>query len=501
MRRAGRASTASAGVALRTNVALAAILGLLIVVAIGSSALRRAWEPGDPIEEKLFGEDFTGGRAMRVEIRRGADEVLLERLADDPASEWKVSSAGGYPANRLQIARALQKLVRWDRGLVVGGAAEHAEYLVTEEAGTRVTVRAADGSLLADVIVGKLAGIDAEAARQRGGQLDPKDFAIYIRRADEDAIYLFRDFVLGIFQAEIAPFLASPLVIFDPDSLVRLRAERAEGGGIDVARPGPREPWALADDPRPLDPGAVALLASAVSRLTPLAVIGRDLPGGRHGLEEPSATIELAGTRGLKPVTVVIRVGDRLAEDPERVAVQVEGTPFVVALAGAAIDALLVDPEGLVVRQLAAFAPGGVRRVRLRFVAEDGAPPSIVTVHEKAGRWLVDGDADREIGRDVMTGLLAALTNLRIEEFRPPDEPVAAAGLDAPLIAWEVLTESGELDGARVGGPVPDAAPATRFAQRREGRVVVTVAEEAVASILETVRGLSGASGEPSGGS
>lgn len=151
------------------GVAAAVLAGSVVAGVLDA---RQAWRP-DVSGPVLAGWSETVGDTARIEIRSADDHFNLTRNG----GIWVMPSRDGHPVNPARIAdldRLLGSL-SYD-GVRTADPAKHARLGLAEPgesgAGTRVTLSAADGTALADLVLG-----DMRAGR------------IYVRFPDNDRTY------------------------------------------------------------------------------------------------------------------------------------------------------------------------------------------------------------------------------------------------------------------------------------------------------------------------
>ncbi len=131
---------------------------------------------------------FVPSQAGRVEIRKGADEVILERGPQG----WVVQSLGGYRANEDSVARLLARIQDMTRvDPVTSDPAQHARYRVQESDAVRVQVSDRNGQVLADLLQGRLQ-IDPDQIQAAGGRIS--SFDGYVRPTRSPEVYRVSDF-------------------------------------------------------------------------------------------------------------------------------------------------------------------------------------------------------------------------------------------------------------------------------------------------------------------
>ena len=106
------------------------------------------------------------------------EELLKGEGREIPAIEWR-------PALESRISHALKILGNLDEGIVVSRRADKRALYRVDATGLHIKLAATDGRIIADVWIGKNG---------------PDYGSSYIRRADEDEIYIVRRPLLGLFS-------------------------------------------------------------------------------------------------------------------------------------------------------------------------------------------------------------------------------------------------------------------------------------------------------------
>ncbi|MBN1866018.1 DUF4340 domain-containing protein [Candidatus Sumerlaeota bacterium] len=180
----------------RNLVILLVVAALAVVAAIVSYRRDTAVRPGKPSEEQSWrGAKLLpslvdrAGDIYRIEIDRLVAKIALVR---DDRNNWRVETAGGYPADNARVRRLvfdLSELVASDR--FTDDPAKYGDFGVGEGVGTEGTVRmtGSSGEEIASLALGKAREIEmepgAEMRRAWGGQ--------FVRVGGDPFVYLAND--------------------------------------------------------------------------------------------------------------------------------------------------------------------------------------------------------------------------------------------------------------------------------------------------------------------
>lgn len=123
--------------------------------------------------------------------------------------------AANANANAEQVEALLQLLQTVQVGTVTSRNPENFDKLQVGKIGTQVRTYAADGQLLAHLIVGKQG---------------PDYVSTYVRQEGNDAVYLVSDQLHGRFPAQVAQWRDRRVWALDPDLISKVSVERLDGG-------------------------------------------------------------------------------------------------------------------------------------------------------------------------------------------------------------------------------------------------------------------------------
>ncbi|MEZ6188159.1 MAG: DUF4340 domain-containing protein [Planctomycetota bacterium] len=381
------------------------VLSLLALRGLLALTQTRYEPPGALLE-------FDPERVDRVELASGEARVVLEREGEG----WVVASAGGLPAH-AGVGALIERLAGWRRERVAGDAPR--EGWGVSGAGARRVTLAAGTEVLAELLVGQVTGIEAEDVREVGYALDTSQLGLFVRRPDEQRVYVVTDFVTRELEPDPRRWFAPPVPL---EAAAIARVQRAGPEGYDL-RPGP---FRFANDPTPVDPRAAGSLWSWFAGLRVVGLAPEDAPtgGATYRLEAGGGALELS--LGSRDGRGFLALGGRVLE--------------VEPLAA---DRLLqATREALIRRALALSSPRDVVRVE---VTRGELQRAFVFGQ---GGWLREDGAPA--GIDV-SATVAALGQVQVRWGEPATGKLASAGLSLIDARGNVET-LWLLDGAPAGG-------------------------------------------------
>lgn len=304
----------------RLRTLLALVAGLLLTRG-GVALVDRPPAPPAPLL------DVDPAAVTRVVLGRGAASLALVREASAPGG-WVVVDEGGRRATaRPGVDALLERLRAWRRDRPAGrDPTRHAEWGVSEERARTLRLEAASGEPLADLLVGRIAGIELADAVSQGGALDTRRLGLFVRERGEDATWVVNEFLTRELEPTPAAWLAPPLQGVAPEDVARLEVRAGDLALALVFAPGaaPR----LDGDPRPVEPGRARGLLLAALGLTPT---------GLPSVSQPPVTAA---------ATVQVTTHDGTTRSTSVLTVEAPGPPR--ALATGPDGALLeLDPRGL----------------------------------------------------------------------------------------------------------------------------------------------------------
>ncbi|MCO5168568.1 MAG: DUF4340 domain-containing protein [Planctomycetes bacterium] len=201
-----------------------------------------------------------------VVLGRGGATLALARDAASPTGWWVLGPAGARAAARPGVDALLERVVAWRADRPAGAdPARHAERVLDEPRARALRLEAPDGRALADLLVGRLAGVELADALASGGALDPRRLGLFVRRRGEDAAWVVAEFLTRELEPDPRAWLAPPLGPVRPEDVARLRLP-----GLDLA---------FGEDGGAVDPARAAVLLDAALDLVPTAVAAGAPPG------------------------------------------------------------------------------------------------------------------------------------------------------------------------------------------------------------------------------
>ncbi|TVR96821.1 MAG: DUF4340 domain-containing protein [Rhodospirillales bacterium] len=336
------------------------ILAVVTVVAVVAAAVAIWFRPG---VDTLSGDDAP---AFPL-VRNQPDAVARITIADaegrfslvrDGAGHWGVEDRDGFPADTAKVRALVAGMA--DMRLTEAKTARPDRFhrLEVEDLDTpgaksrRIRVSAADGRMLADVLVG----------RRAYGVTGGREAGTYLRRAGDRHAWLAGG-TLDV-DAAAGAWLRREVVDISPDQVSRVSVAPAEGESYAASREAPDQDLRLDSLPegRAARPQDVRRLASLLSRIELMDVARAEaIP-----LPEDAASVTVETFAGL-------RVGYRLAA--------IDDLPWAVFTAEVGPDA---DPAARdAAREIAGRVDGWVFRMH-RSVANQMAPP-LQSLLEPAG--------------------------------------------------------------------------------------------------------------------
>jgi hypothetical protein len=143
----------------------------------------------------------------RVVLSRGARRLVLERSG----AGWLVRD-GARSAPALPRVDALLARVRaWRRDRPAGAdPSRHAAHGVDDEGARGLRLEAQDGRVLADLLVGRIAGIELADSAARGGAVDTTRLGLFARVRGDDATWVVNEFFTRELEPDPDAWLAPP---------------------------------------------------------------------------------------------------------------------------------------------------------------------------------------------------------------------------------------------------------------------------------------------------
>lgn len=268
----------------RVRVLLCAVAGL----ALARGCVAALDRPPAPPPTFFEGDPAS---VTRVLLTRGAASLALSRDATSPSGWSIVDEAGRTAAARPGVDALLERVRAWRCDRPAGGGPErHAEWGVSGDAARGLRLEAAGGQVAADLLVGRIAGIELADAVTQGGALDTRRLGLFVRRRGEDATWVVSEFLTRELEPTAAAWALPPLHGVAPQDVTRL-AVRGPGRSL-VVLFAPEQPPRLENDPSPVDPARARTLL-----LCALGLMPRDLAGAMDGPGEALA-LELTTSDG-----------------------------------------------------------------------------------------------------------------------------------------------------------------------------------------------------------
>ncbi|HIC92385.1 MAG TPA: DUF4340 domain-containing protein [Syntrophaceae bacterium] len=185
----------------RTYMVVATLVVLVLVIFLLERPFR---EKG---KETLLFEGFQPKDVTKIETRSGNQKITLEKAGD----LWLVGGKEGYKADSSAIQDILHTMERLNRrDLVSKNPKKREVYEVNEKDGAEVKVYDNRGKLMAHLFLGK------------GG---PDLFSTYIRRADENEVYLVEGYLKTTFIRSQEDWRDKTIFDFDPQHIHRIILE------------------------------------------------------------------------------------------------------------------------------------------------------------------------------------------------------------------------------------------------------------------------------------
>lgn len=241
---------------------VALLAGLVAALALARGLVALADRPPAPPPALV---EVDPADVARVVLARGAATLTLARDPAAPAGWWVLGPGDARAAARPGVDALLARVAAWRVDRPAGDdPARHAERVLDEGRARGLRLEAADGRTLADLLVGRIAGIELAEALGSGGALDPRRLGLFVRRRGHDATWVVAEFLTRELEPEARAWLAPPLPVAAAD-VARLRLP-----GLEVAfSDGDAR---RVDDPRPIAAARAAGLVFAALGLVPTAV-------------------------------------------------------------------------------------------------------------------------------------------------------------------------------------------------------------------------------------
>ena len=192
---------------------LAVVVAALVVLRAGVAHLDAPASPSAALA------DFDPADVARVVVSRGARRLVVER----DATGWLVRD-GARSAPALPRVDALLARVRaWRRDRPAGAdPSKHASLGLDDEHARALRLEAQDGRVLAEVLVGRIAGIEVADSVAHGGALDTTRLGLFARARGDDATWVVNEFVTRELEPDADAWLAPPFFGLPREDVARV---------------------------------------------------------------------------------------------------------------------------------------------------------------------------------------------------------------------------------------------------------------------------------------
>ena len=236
----------------------------------------------------------------KIAYASGQTSFTLQRQDD---GGWQVAEKSGYPAaaekiRELVVALADTRFVEAKTSLPESFARLEVEEPGAEAAKSRrITLSAADGAVLADLVLGK------RSTRRTGRE----SFGTYLRRPDSQQAWLVNQEIPA--DRKIEDWLDREILNIAQGEIAMMEITPAAGEGYSITRDQPEGDFVLEEAPedKTLDQGAVKRIASALYFLNLKDVEARD----GFQMPEETSVARLTTYDGLGVLIEVASVEDR----------------------------------------------------------------------------------------------------------------------------------------------------------------------------------------------
>ena len=455
----------------RTRSALGAVLvvavvgGLVTYAYLGILEPERAAAVKKAHDERLLGARVPNPSSPFIRLRVDA-KAETTTLARDPDGRWHLTAPMQAAADATVVQEVLRQLqtARMQSMVVAKPSAEELQKFGLSPPHFRVEAQSASGT---------------GSFTLEGGEENPYDGSIYVRRAGEDAVYSAPG---GLrFALEHTPFDFQDKALLPVDfAEVRRVDVNARKHRFTLARTR-EDRWELLENHShsPADTGTVRSALDGLKAQRAVALV-KDSPEAREqlGVSAPSVELTLTDTTGN---TVHLRFARTKTDGLPATAVLREEAHLVVlgVLQEAALGLFDRAANDWKDKSVLTFSLDAVRA--LVFVPGSGGTPFAlerVKADEAAAvSWRLRDASGRPAQGWKVSALLWSLRNLKVQAT--PDvqmKPLSQFGLGAQAGRIELEGAGGKkLAVLRLGGAVPDKD--TRYVQSAPGPVVEVDAE------------------------
>jgi hypothetical protein len=270
------------------------VLAVLTVVTVTAAAVAVAQRPGPSAVAGIDRSAFPDLRqrpqdVARITVDQAGGTITFART---PAGPWRITERADYPADDARIRELVVGLAEMRLVEAKTARPERFQRLEVEDVGgegaksRRVTVSAADGAVLADVVVGK------RLHAATGG----RDNGTYVRRAGDDRAWLASGGVT--IGPRAVDWMARDLIDLSSDRVKRLEIVPAGSEPYVLARTAATDQLALESAP------AGAELRADEARRLASAFVGVELqdvlPADRLGTADARSAVRVATFDGLE---------------------------------------------------------------------------------------------------------------------------------------------------------------------------------------------------------
>ena len=187
--------------------AVIVLIAVIIEVPLSKRGQKKAAK-----ELTLF-SGFDAEQATSIEIITSDRQVKLNR----DSGAWLVATSENYPADPKAIETALAKVVALRASHIASKSAEKHPQFEVDKSGIEVKVLGAEDNLLAHFFVGKMG---------------PDYMSSYVRKADQDTVFLVGEYLRSIFDKGARGWRDRTIFSFDVPQVKKLTLISKEKGEI-----------------------------------------------------------------------------------------------------------------------------------------------------------------------------------------------------------------------------------------------------------------------------
>lgn len=245
------------------------------------------------VSEGFFIPEFDSAKIVQVEINQLIDSAVLKRDGE----KWLVSenitplkkeliekegraatSERWYRADELRVSSALGSFGALEKGVVVSKNPDKRALYQVDAAGLDVNLIDADNKSIVHVIIGKN-GPDLASS--------------YVRKKDEDTVYLVRRPITGAFSPRAKDWRERKIIVYDPKDIASIKIESPKGSW-QISR-GDNGAWQL-DEPKGKIDAAKA--DDAAKKLSDIRAAGFPEDLEKISLSGPKFTLSITDVKG-----------------------------------------------------------------------------------------------------------------------------------------------------------------------------------------------------------